>query len=261
MNCLPAAIPQSGMEAGILFDEQFNVVSGSSGTRQINTNADVKGTMAELGKTMNTNGYLYVYLSNEGPMDVYFDNFQVTHHRGRILEETHYYLFGLTMNGISSSALNFGSPNNKIKFGGKELQSNEFSDNRGLELYDFAARNYDPQIGRWWSNDPKADKSVWLSPYNYCLNNPIKFFDPDGKFPWPVHVRSFISTPTTGGGLFRGDGRRPSTSTNPTVASSRVRSTFTVDPTKGTIPKPDAKSDPTVFYGAGMPGMPGYLPP
>jgi hypothetical protein len=66
---LPAC--RSPAQAGILFDEQFNMVAGSSGTRQINTNADVKGTMAELGKTMNTNGYLYVYLSNEGPMDVF----------------------------------------------------------------------------------------------------------------------------------------------------------------------------------------------
>ena len=67
MNCLPA---EASAQAGLLFDEQFNIVNSSSGTRQVNSNADVKGTMAELGKIMNTNGYLYVYLSNEGPTDV-----------------------------------------------------------------------------------------------------------------------------------------------------------------------------------------------
>lgn len=153
------------------------------------------------------------------------------------------------MAGISSKAA--GSLTNKYKFGGKELQSNEFSDNNGLELYDFAARNYDPQIGRWWSNDPKADKSVWLSPYNYCLNNPIKFFDPDGQLPWPIQVRSFISTPTTGGGLFYGDGRQ-----NSFTGTSRVYSAFTVDPSKRTVSQPVTRSDQTIFF-----GVPGLISP
>ncbi len=139
------------------------------------------------------------------------------------------------MAGISSEALNFGGPTNKIKFGGKELNNKEFSDNSGLELYDFQARNYDPQIGRWWSNDPKADKSVWISPYNYCLNNPIKFFDPDGKFPYPVTVRSFAPTGSFSGARgmgFQDDHRGYSANQNVT---SRISQTYTVDPTKRTV--------------------------
>ncbi len=62
MNCL--LIGQG------LFDEQFNLVNTAVVPSRSNSSADVKGTMAELGKLMNTNGYLYVYLSNEGPMDM-----------------------------------------------------------------------------------------------------------------------------------------------------------------------------------------------
>jgi RHS repeat-associated protein len=63
----------------------------------------------------------------------------------------------------------------RFGFNGKEKNSELNSDN-----YDFGARIYDGRLGRWFSVDPLAEEFPNMSPFNFCLNNPIHFVDPDG---------------------------------------------------------------------------------
>ncbi|HMR85489.1 MAG TPA: RHS repeat-associated core domain-containing protein [Niabella sp.] len=108
-------------------------------------------------------------MSNESLVDVFFDNLQVVHTRGPILEETHYYPFGLTMEGISSKALN-EIVENKVKFQNQEFATKEFSDDSGLDMYEFKYRMHDPRIGRFWQIDPLSDDYRYNSTYAFSEN-------------------------------------------------------------------------------------------
>jgi RHS repeat-associated protein len=83
-----------------------------------------------------------------------------------VYQETHYYPFGMTMEGEWQNIVN-GSENNYL-YNGKELNS------------DFGARYYDAAIGRWGQVDPLAELRDWVSLYNYVQNNPLLRNDPTG---------------------------------------------------------------------------------
>jgi len=47
-------------------------------------------------------------------------------------------------------------------------------------MYDYGARFYMPDIGRWGTHDPLSELQFAYSPYSYVYGNPIRFNDPTG---------------------------------------------------------------------------------
>ncbi len=67
-----------------------------------------------------------------------------------------------------------GAYTTRYKFNGKELDPQ-------TGYYYYGARYYDPVISRWLNVDPLAEKYPGFSAYNFTLNNPVVYTDPDGR--------------------------------------------------------------------------------
>ena len=48
-------------------------------------------------------------------------------------------------------------------------------------LYYYGARYYDPRLSMWYGTDPMQGKYPGVSTYAYCMGNPVKLIDPDGR--------------------------------------------------------------------------------
>ncbi len=180
-DATPPSKPKAYLNWMIL-DNQFKYDSAVSGALPVTT-PDLLGTMSKQIK-LRKSGYLYIWISNETKgWDVFFDNLKVTHYVGPMLEENHYYPFGLSMAGISDKALKGWYPENKYRYNkGSELQNKEFSDGSGLEMYETPLRSLDPQVGRWWQIDPQIDQGYEdVSPYSAMNDDPVRYNDPLGN--------------------------------------------------------------------------------
>jgi len=155
----------------LVFNEQYELQPQYSQVIQIQGGPNSWHSMELPARmTMQITGYLLAYLSNESPMDVWVDNEYLIHYESNLLEEKHYYPHGLVIEAGSQGVL----PENDYLHQGKQLQKE-----LGMELYDFHARQYDPQIGRFWGIDP-ADQ--FPSGYTGMGNDPANMIDPTGMY-------------------------------------------------------------------------------
>lgn len=165
--------PKAGLNY-LFFDAGLRLIPGISGKLGVTVTPGQFNNMSVSPTPMTEPGYVVVFVDNNSiGTDVWFDNVQVSHYNGEVLEENHYYPFGLT---LSETNNNPALPNQPFKYNGKELEKSF-----GLETYEYGARQYDPQIGRWKGIDPLADKYFGISPFVYVANNPVKYVDPDGR--------------------------------------------------------------------------------
>ena len=122
------------------------------------------------------NGYVTFDLQTNAPSYHFYlrdhlgNNRVVMAHDGTVEQVTHYYPFG----GVMRESTNPGLQ--PYKYGGKELDKMH-----GLNTYDYGARQYNPVTARWDRVDPLSEKYYDVSPYAYCGNNPVRYFDPDGR--------------------------------------------------------------------------------
>jgi len=117
------------------------------------------------------NQYIYQYKDHLGNVRSSYTRNPDTG-SAEVLDRNDYYPFGMNMQGYSSAFDSAGGIYNN-KYNQKELQETGF--------YDYGWRQYMPDLGRWFGMDKLSEKFHSASPYAYVMNNPISFFDPDGR--------------------------------------------------------------------------------
>jgi len=121
------------------------------------------------------NGYHYDWPNKEKNLTFHHDHLNsvtaVTGHDGTTVETASYGPFG-AMTSETGPALSGGEVANKLRYTGREFD-------RETGLYYYRARYYDPEIGRFYTEDPLRFRAG-INFYAYVNNNPLNANDPSG---------------------------------------------------------------------------------
>lgn len=156
----------------LVFDLDFVPQLGKSGYRRLSDTPKETGTNVAHEKLdweidITEPGYVYIWLSNDEvvmggtPVEVYFDEFKVTHIKSPVIQSDEYYPFGLRYNSYSRE----NSTKNRFLF-----QGQEHIDDLDLNWDSFKWRNHQPDIGRFFNIDPLAESYYYNSPYAFSEN-------------------------------------------------------------------------------------------
>lgn len=118
---------------------------------------------------------IQISLVNNNVSNVFYDTMRIVQNTpsGPIVQEDDYYPYGNLIDGLTYQNTVYDT--NFYKYNGKQLD-NDFAE----DIYDYGARYYDPQIGRFLELDPLSRKFPSFSSYSYALNNPINAIDING---------------------------------------------------------------------------------
>ena len=239
----------------IMFDRNYTpIIEDPSQTNFVRVEQtakeDGKSSMANgiphqlLEATVNVKqaGYLYIYLSNEesSPVEVFFDDFEVEHTKGPVVQSDEYYPYGATFNSYTREN---GLPQKYL------YQTKDWNTALGLNQYDIEWRQYDPFGVFTTTNDPHADSYVSLSPRSWVAGNPMSIVDLTGMDIVETNImttytgvdvkgilrqlQSSMASKGAGGG--NGGGEKTGTSSKPSyhvlMAQQRERERQQADPT------------------------------
>ena len=162
----------AGQRESFELADKVIVDPGGPGQPMIESKPDFFST-SEGFYDFNTFRYIYQYRDHLGNTRLNFsrDENNLVYSEDR----NDYYPFGLNFINPPGSLAQLFNPSatyKNYKYNGKELQE--------TGMYDYGARMYMPDIGRWGVVDPLAEKAQGWSPYRYGFNNPISFKDPTG---------------------------------------------------------------------------------
>jgi RHS repeat-associated protein len=174
------SLPQ-GFLIYVFFDEFLNINSQYSGMIQVSEPGSLEMLQSQ-AISIPSNGYFYTYLTNYSDNLVSFDNLTIRRKNGVVRAVKEYYPYGLE----------YGRFNGSYAYNAIEMYNKGYSSAtwhelewkyEGLDLNYFAARYYDPILGRWHAPDPLEQCH---SPYTGMVNDPANFVDPDGRLATPL---------------------------------------------------------------------------